>query len=66
MADFRHEGETYDVAIPGSGLGTFETIHALVGPLPPVHGWGDPHHHHLDFTPAPVRTPREELAIAMA
>jgi FADH2 O2-dependent halogenase len=83
----------------------FEHLH--LAPLPPVHGWGDPEQHHLDFTPdklmrfigwgkteapaelrdrmfdfnvavlggmahdapavpVPARTPREQLAIAMA
>jgi len=30
VLDFRHEGETYDVAVLG------------LAPLPPVHGWDEP------------------------
>ena len=51
MVDFRQKGETYDVAIPGSGLGGSALAAILAPLLAPLHNWSDPEQLHLDFTP---------------
>lgn len=76
--DLLDAGEALLAAVEEGVIGADEAAarifeHLDLAPLPPVHGWSDPEQLHLDFTPDKLmrfidraRTPREELAIAMA
>jgi FADH2 O2-dependent halogenase len=109
VEDLMDAGEALLAAVDEGMISADEAAERLfeilrIAPLPPIHGWGDPQQHHLDFTPeklmrmigwgkteapaevrdrmfdfnmailggmsdeahAPVRSERDELALAMA